>query len=82
MKPGVWDIQNGTEEFNIAFWGVTPQAQNTFTSSSNKGLGASPQSGSKIFKMPILLGLLICTGFPWAQWKDLQILITLSPWLF
>ena len=79
---GVYDIQNGTVEFKIEFWGVTPQAQNTFNSSSSKGLGELLQAGSAILIMPISFGLPTCIGLPWSQWKHSQISITLLIWSF
>ena len=76
MWPGLWEIQKGISELKIAFCGVKPQAQKTYSSSSNSAFGLSPHSGLFISSIPIFFGFPTWTGVPCAQWNDLQILIT------
>ena len=62
-------MNSGGFAFAATLWGVTPQAQNTGSSSSLTTTG-SPKSGLERFLTPICRGNPIWIGAPWTRYRD------------
>ena len=68
IAPGACVMQNSGRASAITACGVTPQAQNSGSSSVGTSM-ASPQSGLARFEMPIFSGRPMCTGAPCTPGK-------------
>src|SRR5205814_2327261 len=62
IAPGLWVMASGRRALASAFSGVTPQAQNTGSSSGATAIGCPPARRAR--STPICSGKPICTGAP------------------